>query len=336
MANYSRIRGEESSTVTFKAATVTQTRNSTTMHQELVTLSDANSSLGIAPVLAAAPVSTEFGLVVRLASGPSSAADLLMRPVFSSTNTDNPVRAVLSSTAADNPVSVVGQVKVILSSTLSDNTVRALLSSTSTDNPVRALLSSTSADNPVNATLILGGLQSSVAPPGGSSGLVVRIAGGPSSAADCTIRAALSSTSADNPVNATVLYGGLQSSGAPSSGSSGVIVRQVWDLRLTAASSNAFVSSAFSIASSGAGLNTYVTGYSITTTNAGPGTAKFYSSGTMIWPIVFAAVSSVVTGANLAVYPYLFKTNNAAEAMTLNLASSQAGWKVGVSYYRAP
>lgn len=36
----------------------------------------------------------------------SSAADFLVRPIFSSTNTDNPVRAILSSTGTDNPVTV--------------------------------------------------------------------------------------------------------------------------------------------------------------------------------------------------------------------------------------
>lgn len=84
MASFSRIKGEESSTTTFKAATVTQTRNSSVMHQELISLADAESSLGIARVLAAEPVSTEFGLGVRIISGPSSGADLKMtlRNVF--------------------------------------------------------------------------------------------------------------------------------------------------------------------------------------------------------------------------------------------------------------
>jgi hypothetical protein len=112
----------------------------------------------------------------------------------------------------------------------------------------------------------------------------------------------------------------------------------VWDVRATAASTNAFgTSTSFTIKSSGAGLNTYVTAYSITTTNAGPTRCSFYSSGTLLWPAVFAAVSSAVSGANLSGYPYLFKTANASEALTLQIGgSSIAGWKVGVSYFSAP
>jgi hypothetical protein len=40
------------------------------MHKEVITIGDPQSSIGIAVVKAAAPVSTEFGLVVRIAGGP--------------------------------------------------------------------------------------------------------------------------------------------------------------------------------------------------------------------------------------------------------------------------
>lgn len=67
------------STITMKIRTVTQAIGSTTVHQELLTLAGAESSLEIARVIASAPASTEYGLAVRIASGPSSAADLLAR-----------------------------------------------------------------------------------------------------------------------------------------------------------------------------------------------------------------------------------------------------------------
>jgi hypothetical protein len=65
MATFNHISGQEPSTVSFKLATVTQTRNSSAMHQEILTIGDPDSSLGLAAVLAAAPASTAWGLVVR-------------------------------------------------------------------------------------------------------------------------------------------------------------------------------------------------------------------------------------------------------------------------------
>src|SRR4051812_35698158 len=143
------IKGEESSTTTFKVRTVTINQNSSNMQQEILTIGDPQTSNALARVVAAPPVSTEFGLLVRIASGPSSASDLLtqvsgnstvfqggswtVRATLSSTNTDNPVRALLSSTSADNPVSISGNSTVIQGGAW---TVRANLSSTSTDNPV--------------------------------------------------------------------------------------------------------------------------------------------------------------------------------------------------------
>jgi hypothetical protein len=131
----------------------------------------------------------------------------------------------------------------------------------------------------------------------------------------------------------------MQSSVAPSSGSSGLIVRQVIDNLITTASTNAFVSTSLVIQTSGAALRSYVTAYSILTTNAGPTKIAFYSSGVVLWPMVLAAISSAVTGVNLAVSPpgYLFRTIGAADALTLQTkGSSGTGWHVGVSYYRAP
>jgi len=67
------------STITMKLRTVTMDMNSTVTHQEVLTLGGAESSLEVARVQATAPASTSMGLVVRIAGGPSSAADLLAR-----------------------------------------------------------------------------------------------------------------------------------------------------------------------------------------------------------------------------------------------------------------
>lgn len=68
MPSFSRIAGEEASTVTFKLATVQQTRNSTAMHQEIMTIGGTESTLALAAVVATTPGSTDFGLVVREAA----------------------------------------------------------------------------------------------------------------------------------------------------------------------------------------------------------------------------------------------------------------------------
>lgn len=69
----------EPSTITKSLRTFTHSINSSAVHQELMGIAGAGSSLQIAAVVAAAPASTEYGLVVRIAGGPSSAVDLQAR-----------------------------------------------------------------------------------------------------------------------------------------------------------------------------------------------------------------------------------------------------------------
>ena len=76
MATFSHLGVSQPSTIALKVASVTVTRNSTAKHQELLTLADAEDSVGLARVLAAPMASTAYGLGVRIISGPSSAADL--------------------------------------------------------------------------------------------------------------------------------------------------------------------------------------------------------------------------------------------------------------------
>ena len=141
MATIDGIGLAEPSTITKSLAGVLVQRNGSNTYQEVMVLGSPNSTtaLALAEIQATAPASTTMGLVVRVASGPSSAADLLVRPVFSSTNTDNPVRAILSSTNTDNPV-------------------RAILSSTSADNPVTATFASSANSVLSRATTSSGGL----------------------------------------------------------------------------------------------------------------------------------------------------------------------------------
>jgi hypothetical protein len=147
--------------------------------------------------------------------------------------------------------------------------------------------------------------------------------------------------------NSTAFQGGtwtvnvgthIQSSVAPSSGSSGLIVRQVIDGITTFASTSALASTTVSVVSSAASIRAYVTAYSITSTNQTAAHWGFFSGATLLWPITLAALSSGVAGANLAVSApgYLFRTS-AAEALNFKTAGSTvAGVQLGVSYYLAP
>lgn len=89
MATYGNIGLAEPSTITKSLATVSLTRNSSTVHQEIMTIGDAESSLGVASVVDSAPPSTEFGLVTRSLCYPGSSAAtdyLAVRIVDSSGN----------------------------------------------------------------------------------------------------------------------------------------------------------------------------------------------------------------------------------------------------------
>jgi len=351
------IGGAEPSTITFKVDTVTLSQNSTTVHREVLVVGDPQSSQGYATVLASAPTSTEFGLTVRqvgfstivsvantvaiqgnstvFIAGPTSTA----APATSDTGVI--VRQVGYSTI----VSVANTVTIQGNSSVVQNT-----------NPWLCAITS-----PL----------SSAAPNTGDSGVIVRQVGYStivSVANTVTIAGDSSVVQKTNPWtiagNSTVIQGTspwvisgnstvvqaaasnpwivaevMQSSVAPSSGSSGVIVRPVIDNILTTASSNAFgTSTAFTIQSSAAAIRSYVVAYSITCTNATATKLAFYSGSSMNWPIVLQAASSAVSGANLAVSApaYLFRTN-AADPLSIQMGgSSVAGFKVAVSYFRAP
>ena len=91
--------------------TVTQTVNSSVVHQEVMTIGGAGSTLQIAAVVASAPASTEFGLGVRIISGPSSAADAVFRVqqgVGNSSAADRWLVSAANSSAQDYvPVRIV-------------------------------------------------------------------------------------------------------------------------------------------------------------------------------------------------------------------------------------
>lgn len=287
-----------SSAVTKVVAAVTINRGSTTEYQELLTLADAQSSLGISRVIATAPPSTEYGLVVRIASGPSSAVDLSMRPVFSSTNTDNPVRAVLSSTNTDNVVRAFQGPGI--SSLVDRWLVNAANSSAADYHGVRLVDSSgTGYHGPTNPMPVSFT---------DSSNAVVK----PADAVNNAIRVNVVAGAAGGSTNYTMSTPSLQTYAASTTGQS----------------------SATTIVSSNANTVGYIMGYSLTSTEAGPVNAGFYSGSSLVWPVLIWAGGGVPAAQQVATYPsYLFK-GSTGQPLTFNVSSTGA-YRLGVTYWTA-
>jgi hypothetical protein len=357
MAVFANIAGQEPSTVTFRAATVQFSRGTTAEQQEIVCLGDPDTSNAIVAIRQATPASTAWGLVVR--------------PLFSSTGADNPVSvsnwsSVVSVantvTIAGNSTVVIasGNSSVIIASGNSSVTVSALPPGmTSTAAPATgdtglfvrqvgyvAPSTTVSVANTVtiqgNSTVLQGTSpwtiagNSTVVISGGQSSVTATITAGNSSVIVTAGNSSVIITAGNSSVLVT---NWSQSSVAPSSGSSGLIVRPVIDVILTAASAAAFASSTiFAVNTSVAAMRAYVTAYSILTTAAGSVDVGFFTSATLLWPMVFATPSSAISGANLAVSApaYLFR-GGAGEAVALIASGTTiAGWRVGVSYFMAP
>jgi hypothetical protein len=408
---YGSISGQEPSTVTFKVRTVTVPQNSSNMQQELLTLADPESSLGVARVVAAAPDSTHYGVVVRQvgytapsttvqvsslggvvsvlpAAGASvrveqsTAADLQATVTPASTvwavqaaqAGTWTVRANVSSTAADNPVSAA-QASTVWAVQLSNYSTTAQVSSVGGIVAVRpsdtnwassagfhftssgelqiagaitlngsslvtvsqlldssggSVTAADSANNAIRVNVVAGAAAGST---------IVTVSTGSvrvhqSTAADLNVTVAGYSTI----VSVAAFPSGLLSTSAPSSNSSGVIVRQVVDALTTFASTAACASTTVAVQSSAANLRSYVTAFTVLSTVASATEFGFYSSNTLLWPLLLQAVSSGVTGANLAVAApgYLFRTDASVELSFRSPASTVAGVRLGVSYFRAP
>lgn len=103
MPTFSNIDGEESATVTFTVDAVQVTQNSSAVLREILVLGDPEvaSSLGLARITNTAPASTNAALNVRIASGPSSVADLTVRTASPSTYADVGIYRVQQSSAGD-------------------------------------------------------------------------------------------------------------------------------------------------------------------------------------------------------------------------------------------
>lgn len=86
------------STITMKLRSVTHDVNSTIVHQEVLTLGDAESTLGLARVLPSWPASTAYGLVTREARQPATFYNSTTSTVVSTASTA--LYALVSSAAS--------------------------------------------------------------------------------------------------------------------------------------------------------------------------------------------------------------------------------------------
>ena len=139
---FGNIAGEESATVTFKMATVTIDRNSTVAHQEIMTIGSPQTSNALAAVVASAPASTEFGLVVRVADNvtiqgnstvfqggtwnvtnvsgtvslPTGAATVAKQPALGTAGTASADVISVQGIASMTPISIQGNSTVVVAS----------------------------------------------------------------------------------------------------------------------------------------------------------------------------------------------------------------------------
>ena len=124
----------------------------------------------------------------------------------------------------------------------------------------------------------------------------------------------------------------------PTTGAQGFAVRQVYnDLQSTGFSTIGNNSTSSTVVSSAAGLRVKVYAYSITSTHNGAAanTLSFNSSlADLLWPMSLRALSSGITGANLAVSPpgWLFATA-AGSPLVFKVTGGTGSYHLGLSYF---
>lgn len=331
------------STITMKVRTVTLDLNSTVTHQEVLTIGDGESTLGLARVLATAPPSTTYGLAVRIAGGPSSAVDVQFRPVFSSTNTDNPVRPVFPSTAGDNPITAYQSTAADLQASVQQiSTAWAVQARTlSVASSVLHRVQGNSSASDYIPVRIVDSSGTGFLSPGTeyTDGSTYSSFAGTAIAFDNssnnTMRLAASST--PFPTHLRTSSGTVigASTSSPSSNAWGLNVRTVSPGRqsvystIVSTASSAF----YTIVSSAAGLKQVCRGYSVTSTAVAPVLVQFLSStDTVKWHTEVGSGSSGVTGANFAMPDGIFETAVAAP-INVRLGSTGVEVKISLSYH---
>ena len=300
-----------SGTTTFKLDAISLDANSTVVLREVMVLGSPETTNALMAVLNAAPASTAWAGVVRIAGGPSSVADLAVRAVLSSTSTDNVVTC--RSSAANLLVSVYqstqselkAQVAPISSSGVS------LCFDSAPASTVQAI-----AVRPVG-----GGVDYTHA----SGALTVSTVTGPAILFRGTSTTPAAVSTSDTPVWGAADLRGRQL----------VSLATVFPEVQTYAASTAGQSTLTQIVSSAATTKIRVCGLQITTTSVSQNTIEFYASSraTLLFN---TRMSSAVMGFNMAVTPpgYLFSVST-GQNLAMHMAST-ADHAVVVSYFLEP
>lgn len=328
MASFSDIGVSQAaaSTITMKLATITQTRNSTITHQEIITLGDPDSTNALMAVVNQAPASTAWAGVVRIAGGPSSLADFSVRAVPPSTAADNPCVATigtnLQSTAAPAGNSSAMVVRIASGpSSLADLAVRSVWPSTATDNPVQVahIAISTSVQKP-DAYL-------PIRLSDGSSFIPVGLDYNDGSTTSTLVAPGVAY---DNSSNDTMRVVGINQP-LPVQLRSGI---NSYNSTTSTVVSTA-ASAVYQLVSSVALTRMCVYAFSLTSTASAGLIVEFISSAAgNKWGLDLGSQSSGVTGANLAVSPpaRLFASNS-GEALNLRLGSTAVQVRYSISWF---
>lgn len=331
------------STITMKVRTVTMDMNSTVAHQEVLTLGGAESSLEVARVQATAPVSTAMGLVVRIAGGPSSAADLLARVnqgIGNSTLADRWVVNTANSSAAD-----YHGVRLVDSSGTGFHGPTNPMPFALTDSSNAVVKPADSANNAVRVNVVAGSAASTVV-------TVARMVGNSSAADYMPVRVVDSSGTGfltpgleytDGSTTSTLAAPGLAYRNSSNDtmrvvGVTTPLPVQMVTIFPTLQSTSILVNiqtagGSTTLVSSVAAQSHKVFAFSVTSTVLFSSCAFVSSAATEKWGLLVGSQSSGVTGANLALTPpgFLFKTT-AGEALGF-LASSTGAYRVSIGYF---
>ena len=237
----SNIGGAEPSTVTFRVATVTQARGSTTEHQEIVVLGGESSSLAIAAVLDGAPGSTAWGLTVRQVgySTTVQVSSVAGTVTISGGVSLSNLEVIEDSAAAANPtgIHIIGRRRDSLAGETSADADNVAINATDKGEVYvkhADAFQVSSVAGTVTAQII--GPLSSAAPAAGDSGVIVRQVGYSTTVNVSSLAGkvlvdqnstvwSVQVSSVAGTVAAQII--GPLSSAAPAAGDSGVIVRQV-------------------------------------------------------------------------------------------------------------
>jgi len=331
------------STITMKVRTVTVDMNSTVVHQEILTLGGAESSLEVARVMASAPASTDYGLVVREvnSTGPIAVSSIA-GPVTVRSSAANMLVSVYQSTAADLNVTVAGY-----STTANVSSVAGRVAIAGFHAGAGIVNVTDSTNNAINVNVVAGAAA-------GSTNVTVGRMVGNSSAQDympvrivdssgtgflppgleytdgsTTSTLAAPSLSYNNSSNNTMRVVGL-SQPLPVQLRTGALTFTSAGSSVTSSASSAF----YPVVSSAAGAQ-HVFAYSVTSTAVTPFRLEFLSgTGTVVWSVLLGSASSGVTGANLAVSPpgRLFSAA-AASPLQVRLGSTGVEVVLGLSWF---